>query len=76
MVRGMNVDEALPVVERYLDQAMRMGYDQVTVIHGRGEGILRREVHSLCASLKYVASYRLGGPSEGGFGVTVVEFRK
>ncbi len=76
MVRGMDVDEALPVVERYLDQAMRMGYDQVTVIHGRGEGILRREVHSLCASLKYVASYRLGGPSEGGFGVTVVEFRK
>ncbi|MDK2959249.1 MAG: mismatch repair protein MutS2 [Synergistaceae bacterium] len=76
MVRGMNVDEALPVVERYLDQAMRMGYDQVTVIHGRGEGILRREVHALCSSLKYVASYRLGGPSEGGFGVTVVEFRK
>jgi DNA mismatch repair protein MutS2 len=53
-----------------------MGYDQVTVIHGRGEGILRREVHALCSSLKYVASYRLGGPSEGGFGVTVVEFRK
>ena len=76
MVRGMNVHEALPVVERYLDQAMRLGYDQVTVIHGRGEGILRREVHALCASLKYVASYRLGGPSEGGFGVTVVSFRR
>ncbi|MGI6784875.1 MAG: endonuclease MutS2 [Aminivibrio sp.] len=76
VVRGMNVDEAIPVVQRYLDQAMRMGYDQVTVIHGRGEGILRREVHSLCASLKYVESYRLGGPSEGGYGVTVVEFKK
>jgi len=76
MVRGMNVHEALPVVERYLDQAMRLGYDRVTVIHGRGEGILRREVHALCASLKYVASYRLGEPSEGGFGVTVVSFRR
>jgi len=76
MVRGMNVHEALPVVERYLDQAMRLGYDQVTVIHGRGEGVLRREVHALCASLKYVASYRLGEPSEGGFGVTVVSFRR
>ncbi len=75
-VRGMNVDEAIPAVQRYLDQAMRMGYDQVTVIHGRGEGILRREVQALCASLKYVESCRMGGPSEGGFGVTVVEFRK
>ena len=76
IIRGMNVDEALLAVQRYLDQAMRMGYDQVTIIHGRGEGILRREVQSLCASLKYVESYRPGGPSEGGFGVTIVEFRK
>ena len=76
MVRGMNVDEALPIVERYLDQAMRIGYDQVTVIHGRGEGILRREVHALCARLKYVDSCRLGGPGEGGYGVSVVTFRR
>ncbi len=76
MVRGMNVDEALPIVERYLDQAMRTGYDQVTVIHGRGEGILRREVHALCGRLKYVDSCRLGGPGEGGFGVSVVTFRR
>lgn len=74
MVRGMNVDEAIPIVERYLDQAMRIGYDQVTVIHGRGEGVLRREVHSLCSRLKYVDSCRLGGPEEGGFGVSVVTF--
>ncbi|GAB1486797.1 hypothetical protein MASR2M79_18480 [Aminivibrio sp.] len=76
MVRGMNVDEAIPIVERYLDQAMRIGYDQVTVIHGRGEGVLRREVHSLCSRLKYVDSCRLGGPEEGGFGVSVVTFRR
>jgi DNA mismatch repair protein MutS2 len=47
----------------------------VTVIHGRGEGLLRREVHALCARLKYVSAYRLGGAGEGGYGVTVVEFR-
>ncbi len=75
MVRGMNVQEALPVVERYLDAAMRLGYSQVTVIHGRGEGILRREIHALCASLRYVESYRLGEASEGGFGVTIVTFK-
>lgn len=75
-VRGMNVHEAIPMVERYLDQALRRGHTSVTVIHGRGEGVLRREVHSLCASLKYVDSYRLGEAGEGGFGVTIVSFRR
>lgn len=76
MVRGMTVDEAIPMVSRYLDQAMRAGYSSVMVIHGRGEGILRREVHELCRNLEYVQDYRLGGPSEGGYGVTIVSFRK
>jgi len=76
MVRGMTVDEALPSVARYLDQAMRSGYNSVMVIHGRGEGILRREVHNLCKTLAYVQDFRLGGPSEGGYGVTIVTFKK
>lgn len=76
MVRGMRIDEAMPLVERYLDQAFRAGYHEVTVIHGRGEGILRREVHELCRRLSYVVDFRLGGPSEGGYGVTVVTFAK
>lgn len=76
MVRGMTVDEAIPEVERYLDRAFRAGYGEVTVIHGRGEGILRREVHALCRSLPFVAEYRLGGPGEGGYGVTVVRFQQ
>ena len=76
MVRGMNVQEALPMVERYLDQALRRGHTSVTVIHGRGEGILRREIHALCSSLKYVESHRLGDAGEGGFGVTIVTFRR
>lgn len=76
MVRGMTVDEAIPAVSKYLDQAMRAGYGSVTVIHGRGEGILRREVHKLCKSLDYVSDFKLGGPSEGGYGVTIVTFAK
>jgi len=76
MVRGMTVDEALPVVERYLDQAFRHGYPSVVVIHGQGEGILRREVQALCKRLPYVLEFCLGGPGEGGLGVTVVTFRK
>ncbi len=75
MVRGMTADEALPLVERYLDQSMRAGYGEVTVIHGHGEGILRRLVHQLCKKLPYVADFRLGDHNEGGWGVTVVRFR-
>lgn len=75
MVRGMLVAEAMPLVESYLDRAYRSNHSVVTVIHGRGEGILRREVHALCSRLKYVKSFRLGGEGEGGFGVTIVEFK-
>ncbi|MBQ7593085.1 MAG: Smr/MutS family protein [Synergistaceae bacterium] len=75
MVRGMLVAEAMPLVESYLDRAYRSNHSIVTVIHGRGEGILRREVHALCKKLSYVKSYRLGGEGEGGFGVTIVEFK-
>ena len=76
MVRGMLVSEAMPLVESYLDRAYRTNHSVVTVIHGRGEGILRREVHALCARLKYVKSYRLGVEGEGGYGVTIVEFKR
>ena len=71
-VRGMDVGTAMPLVEGYLYRAY---HTSVTVIHGRGEGILRREVHALCSRLKYVKDFRLGGEGEGGFGVTVVSFR-
>ena len=76
MVRGMTIDEAMPMVEQYLDQAYRAGYDSVTVIHGRGEGILRREVQELCKRTPYIVEHSLGGPGEGGYGVTIVRFRK
>ena len=44
------------------------------MIHGRGEGILRREVQDLCKRTPFVVSHRLGGPGEGGYGVTIVRF--
>ncbi|MBQ7576880.1 MAG: Smr/MutS family protein [Synergistaceae bacterium] len=75
MVRGMLVGEAMPLVENYLDRAYRSNHSVVTIIHGRGEGILRREVHALCSRLSYVKSFRLGGEGEGGFGVTIVTFK-
>ncbi|MBR1485745.1 MAG: Smr/MutS family protein, partial [Synergistaceae bacterium] len=75
LVRGMLVGEAMPLVESYLDRAYRSNHSVVTVIHGRGEGILRREVHALCSRLHYVKSFRLGDEGEGGYGVTIVTFK-
>ncbi|MBN1332154.1 MAG: Smr/MutS family protein, partial [Synergistales bacterium] len=76
MIRGMTVEESIPLLERYLDQAMRAGYDSVLIIHGRGQGVLRKEVHSICNRLPYVSEFRLGNAGEGGHGVTVVTFKK
>jgi DNA mismatch repair protein MutS2 len=76
MIRGMTITEAMPMVTLYLDRAYCAGYGEVSVIHGRGEGILRREVQVLCKHLPYVDGYRLGGEGEGGFGVTIVRFKR
>lgn len=75
MVRGSTVDEALPMVMTYLDRAFHAGYDEVSLIHGRGEGILRKAIHAKLAKTPYVARYRLGEMGEGGYGVTIVTFK-
>ncbi|MCR5793026.1 MAG: endonuclease MutS2 [Lachnospiraceae bacterium] len=72
---GMTVDEALPVMEKYLDDAYLSGLPQVTVIHGRGTGALKNAVHGQLKRISYVKSYRLGGFGEGDMGVTIVEFK-
>lgn len=53
---GMTVDEAMPVLNKYLDDAYLAHMSQVTVIHGRGTGALRKAVHQQLAKLKYVKS--------------------
>lgn len=72
---GMTVDEAMPVLTKYLDDAYLAHLSQVTVIHGRGTGALRKAVHQQLSRLKYVKSYRLGEFGEGDMGVTVVVFK-
>ncbi len=71
---GMRVDEALPVLEKYLDDAYLAHLSQVTIIHGRGTGALRDAVHQYLKRLRYVKSYRIGSFGEGDHGVTIVEF--
>lgn len=75
-LRGQTVDEALPRVDKYLDDAALAGLPHVYLIHGKGTGALRNAVREYIQGHAAVAAYRLGGPSEGGSGVTVVELKK
>ncbi|MFQ9509679.1 MAG: endonuclease MutS2 [Lachnospiraceae bacterium] len=72
---GKTVDDALSVLDKYLDDAYLAHLTQVRVVHGRGTGALRNGVHSHLKKLKYVKSYRLGNFGEGDTGVTIVEFK-
>ncbi|MBO8142839.1 MAG: Smr/MutS family protein [Firmicutes bacterium] len=74
-LRGMTVDEALAVLEKYLDDAVLAGLSAVRVIHGKGTGTLRRAIQDYLRGHPAVESWRLADTSAGGAGVTVVELR-
>ena len=72
-LRHLTVDEALPKLDKYLDDAFMSGLYQVRVVHGKGAGTLRRIVREQLAKHPLVKSYRPGDYGEGGTGVTIVE---
>ena len=72
---GKRVDEALPILDKYLDDAYLAHLPKVTIIHGRGTGALRDAVQAHLKRTKYVKSFRIGGFGEGDHGVTIVEFK-
>ena len=74
-VRGKNLDDAVMDVEKYIDDAFIAGLPEVTVIHGRGEGILSKGIRAALRTHKNVKEYRRGGFQEGGEGVTVVKLK-
>ena len=74
-LRGMDSVEAVCVMERYLDEAMRGNLPSVRVIHGKGTGVLRSAVHQSLRKNRFVKNYRLGVYGEGEDGVTIVEFK-
>lgn len=74
-VRGQAIDEALPEIDRYLDEAMLAGFHEVNIIHGKGTGVLRTGVQRHLKQHMNVKSYRLGVYGEGEDGVTVVTLK-
>ena len=74
-LRGMDAVEAVCVLERYLDEAMRANLTQVRIIHGKGTGTLRAAVQQALKKNKFIKQFRLGQYGEGEDGVTIAEFR-
>ena len=74
-VRGKSLDDAVMDVEKYIDDAFISGLEEVTIIHGRGEGILRKGIQEALKRNKNVKGFRKGSYHEGGDGVTVVKLR-
>ena len=73
-LRGMDAVEAICVLDRYLDEAMRGNLNSVRIIHGKGTGILRNAVQQSLRKNKFVKKFRLGVYGEGEDGVTIAEF--
>lgn len=72
---GKRVDEALELIEGFLNQAAMAGIEEVRIIHGVGTGALKRAVHEFLKGHPMIESYRLGEQDEGGAGVTVGKLR-
>ena len=70
----MDAVEAICVLDRYLDEAMRAKLSTVRIIHGKGTGVLRAAVQQDLKKNKFVKKFRLGQYGEGEDGVTIAEF--
>jgi len=72
-LRGQRAEDALEMLDRYLEKAYLAGLPWVRIIHGKGTGKLRQEVRAALKDHPHVSSYEEGGDKEGGAGVTVAK---
>lgn len=72
-LRGLRAEEALEILERFLDKASMQGHHQVRIVHGKGTGALKRGVEKRLKTHPLVSAFRMGELNEGGWGVTVAE---
>ena len=72
-IRGVRAEEAIPILDEYIDEAVLLSIHQVKILHGKGNGILRNVVRQQLAKRKEVVSFRDEELELGGYGITVVE---
>jgi len=70
---GQNIEDALPALEKYLDDAILAEAKSVRIVHGKGTGALRNAVHRLLKRHRGVGEFALAPPNEGGEGATIVQ---
>lgn len=73
-VIGKRYEEAMLLVDKFLDDALVHNYSMVRIVHGMGTGVLRNGIRKMLDKNKHIVSYRDGGPNEGGLGATLVYF--
>ena len=74
-LRGERYEDAIIRTEKYLDDALLSNYPRISIIHGKGTGVLRQAIQQFLKNHSRVKSYRFGEAGEGGHGVTVVELK-
>jgi len=75
-IRGYNIEEAVVKVDKYIDDAVIAGLHEVSIIHGKGTGALRKGVQDFLRTHAHVDSFRLGRYGEGETGVTIVTLKR
>ncbi len=73
-VIGKRYEEAMELVDKFLDDALVLSYPHVRIVHGMGTGALRKGIHTMLKKHPRVISFRDGGPNEGGLGATLAYF--
>ena len=74
-VRGMRAEELIPVLTRFMDDAVLFGMVEVTILHGKGEGVLRQMVRDYLKRLRTVKDFHDEHADRGGAGITVVSLK-
>jgi len=75
-MRGSRVDEALALLQRYIDDAVLLSISEVQILHGKGNGVLRQVTRDYLRSQKEVQTAKDAPIEQGGSGITIVQFRK
>jgi DNA mismatch repair protein MutS2 len=74
-VRGENIEDAIVIIDQYIDQAILANLHQVRIIHGKGTGALRKGLHDHFKQHRQIKHFEFAAYNEGGNGATVLEFR-